>query len=59
MITSLLDTILTKLKDKQPDVIKKGADLVLVKSKLLDQLKSEKVNKLFKKVLSFGLKKIK
>ncbi|WP_281632009.1 hypothetical protein [Flavobacterium luteolum] len=58
-ITPLLDTVLTKFKNKQPDGIKKGADLALAKIKLLNQVKSEKGNKLLKKVLSFGLKKIK
>lgn len=58
-ITPLLDTILTKFKDNQPDGLKKGADLGLAKIKLLDQVKSETDNKWLKKVLSFGLKKIK
>jgi hypothetical protein len=58
-ITPLLDTVLTKFKNNQPDGLKKGADLGLAKIKLLDQVKSETDNKWLKKVLSFGLKKIK
>ncbi|WP_281310216.1 hypothetical protein [Flavobacterium flavigenum] len=59
IITPLLDTVLTKFKNNQPDGLKKGADLGLAKIKLLDQVKSETDNKWLKKVLSFGLKKIK
>lgn len=58
-ITPLLDRVLTKFKNNQPDGIKIGADLGLAKIKLLDQVKSETDNKWLKKVLSFGLKKIK
>jgi hypothetical protein len=58
-ITPLLDKVLMKFKEKQPDTFKKGADLGLAKIKLLDQVKSETDNKWLKKVLSFGLKKIK
>nr|WP_294924790.1 hypothetical protein [uncultured Flavobacterium sp.] len=58
-ITPLLDKVLTKFKNNQPDVIKTGADLGLAKIKLLDQVKSETDNKWLKRVLSFGLKKIK
>lgn len=58
-ITPLLDRVLTKFKNNQPDGIRIGADMGLAKIKLLDQVKSETDNKLLKKVLSFGLKKIK
>lgn len=58
-ITPLLDRALTKFKNNQPDGIKTGADLGLAKIKLLDQVKSETDNKWLKKVLLFGLKKIK
>jgi hypothetical protein len=58
-IIPLLDRVLTKFKNNQPDGIKIGADLGLAKIKLLDQVKSETDNKWLKKVLSFGLKKIK
>jgi hypothetical protein len=58
-ITPLLNRVLTKFKNNQPDAIKIGADLGLAKIKLLDQVKSETDNKWLKKVLSFGLKKIK
>ncbi|MBZ4041116.1 hypothetical protein [Flavobacterium hibisci] len=58
-ITPLLDIALAKFKENQPEGIKKGADLALAKIKLLDQVKSEKDNKWLKKIVSFGLKKIK
>lgn len=58
-ITPLLDKVLTKFKDNQPSSLKKGADLGLTKIKLLNQVKSETDNKWLKKVLLFGLKKIK
>jgi len=58
-ITPLLDRVLTKFKNNQPDNIKTGVDLGLAKIKLLNQVKSETDNKWLKKVLSFGLKKIK
>ncbi|TRX36228.1 hypothetical protein FNW52_09385 [Flavobacterium sp. ZT3R18] len=57
-ITPLLDRVLIKFKNNQPDGFKKGADLGLAKIKLLDQVKSETDNKWLKKVLSFGFKKI-
>ncbi|WP_278010061.1 hypothetical protein [Flavobacterium gyeonganense] len=56
-ITPLLDKVLTKFKENQPDGLKKGADLGLAKIKLLNQVKSETDNKWLKKVLLFGLKK--
>jgi hypothetical protein len=51
--------VFSLLRNIQPDAIKIGADLGLAKIKLLDQVKSETDNKWLKKVLSFGLKKIK
>lgn len=57
-IDIVLDKVLAKFKEKQPDGLKKGADLGLAKLKLLNQLKSETDNIWIKKVLSFGLKKI-
>lgn len=57
-ILPLIDNILSKLKVKQPDLIKKGADYSMVKLKLIDQAKQESENKWVRKAICFGMEKI-
>ena len=58
-INPLLEKVLKKVKTNQPQLLKKGADLSLTKIELLNQVKSETDNKWLKKVILFGLKKVK
>jgi hypothetical protein len=54
-----IDKMFSKFQEKQPDLIKKGADASLVKLKLINQIKAESENKWLKRIITFGLKKIK
>lgn len=54
----VIDKILSKFKDNQPNLIKNGADYGLVKLKLIDQVKKESDNRWIKKAICFGMEKI-
>lgn len=57
-IEPFIDKILSKLQEKQPDLIRKGADAAMIKLKLMNQVKTESDNKWMKRIITFGLQKI-
>lgn len=58
-IQPFIDKSVTKFQEKQPNVIRKGADASVVKLKLINQVRGESENKWLKRIIAFGLKKIK
>lgn len=59
LIYPLLDKVLNKFVLKQNGLIKNGADFSVQKLKLIQNIKNESENKLLKRVIVYGLKKIK
>ncbi len=58
-IYPMLDNVLAQLEKKQPDLFKKGADYTLLQMKLLQGVKEGTENKWLKRVIAFGIKKVK
>jgi hypothetical protein len=59
LIHPFLDKVLTKFKDKQPNVLRNSGDFTLNKLKIIQEIKNDKSeNKWLKKILVFGMKKI-
>lgn len=58
-IQPVIEKIFVKLKHSQPNLIKKGADLSMIQLKLIDQTKRETENKWIKRVICFGIEKVK
>jgi hypothetical protein len=58
-IYPILDKILSKVKLHQPNLIRQGADYSMLKLKLAQEVKSETENKWVKRIISFGIKKMK
>ncbi|MDR1876610.1 MAG: hypothetical protein LBQ84_03205 [Flavobacteriaceae bacterium] len=54
----LLDTVLQKFKEHQPELIKKGADNSLMKLKLIQEAKNNVKNKWIRRIIVFGVKKM-
>lgn len=57
-IEPFIEKILSKFQEKQPYLIRKGADVSMVKLKLMNQVKTESDNKWMKRIVTFGLQKI-
>lgn len=57
-ILPLLDNVINKLRDKQPDAFQKGMNYALVKVKLIQQMQQETENKWQRRICSYALKKI-
>ena len=54
----LLDKVLNKLQEKQPALFAKGSDKVLLKIKMVQEIKESTENKWFKRILLFALNKV-
>ena len=54
----LLDKVLNKLQEKQPALFAKGSDKVLLKLKMVQEIKESTENKWFKRIILFALKKV-
>jgi hypothetical protein len=58
-IYPILDKILIKIKDNKDNLLKNGENYNDVKKKIIQQLKNENENRLTKKIVEYGLKKVK
>lgn len=58
-IYPILDKILIKVKDSKDNLLQNGENYNDVKKKIIQQLKNENENRLTKKVIEYGLKKVK
>jgi hypothetical protein len=50
--------VLNKLQEKQPALFAKGSDKVLLKLKMVQEIKESTENKWFKRILLFALNKV-
>jgi len=59
LLFPIIDKILNRVKEKQPELLKTGADKAMLQLKLVQAFKDSNENKWLKKILVYGLKKIK
>lgn len=60
LINPALDKLLNKFKAKQPDTVKSVADYSMTKLKLIENIKKDETeNKWLKRIIIFGMKKVK
>ena len=59
LLFPIIDKILNRVKEKQPELLKTGADKAMLQLKLIQAFKDSNENKWLKKILIYGLKKIK
>ena len=59
LLFPIIDKILNRVKEKQPELLKTGADKAMLQLKLIQAFKDSNENKWLKKILVYGLKKIK
>ena len=59
ILNPILDKLIQKYKEKQPDILRTSGDYVLDKARLISELKDSSENKIMKTILSFTIKKIK
>ncbi|SFN03659.1 hypothetical protein SAMN05421594_0543 [Chryseobacterium oleae] len=58
LLIPAIDKILSKFRSGQPVVIRTSADYALMKIKLMNEFKNSSENKILKRILSYGLKKL-
>lgn len=58
LLFPIIDKVIDKLKLKQPELLKTGADKAMLQLKLIQAFKDSDENKWVKKILVYGLKKI-
>lgn len=58
MLFPMIDRILNKVKANQPQLFQKGADKAKLQLKILQEIRDSKENKWFKKIISYGFKKV-
>ncbi len=58
LIISIIDKLFDKFRKIQPKVLQNSADYTLVKLKMIQDIKRSNENKIIKRILMFGLKKI-
>lgn len=54
----LLDKILNKLQEKQPNLFAKGSDKMLLQFKMVQEIKDSTENRWFKRIVLFALNKV-
>jgi len=57
LLYPLVDSVLNKVKQKQPELLKKGVDTAKLKMKILHEIKESNDNKWVKRITTFGLNK--
>ena len=58
LLFPIIDRILNKTKDNQPQLFQKGTDKAKLQLKILQEIRDSKENKWFKKIISYGFKKV-
>ncbi|MCT2562059.1 hypothetical protein [Chryseobacterium herbae] len=58
LLIPAIDKILSKFRSGQPAVVRTSADYALMKIKLMNEFKNSSENKILKRILSYGLKKL-
>jgi len=58
LLFPIIDRILNKAKDNQPQLFQKGTDKAKLQLKILQEIRDSKENKWFKKIISYGFKKV-
>lgn len=58
LLIPAIDKILSKFRGGQPAVVRTSADYALMKIKLMNEFKNSSENKILKRILSYGLKKL-
>ncbi|KQB37288.1 hypothetical protein [Flavobacterium aquidurense] len=59
LLFPIIDKVLNKVKTNQPDLLKQGADKTKLQLKLIQEIRDSNDNKWLKKIIIYGLKKIK
>lgn len=58
LLSALIEKIILRVKEKQPELLKKGADATKLKLKFLQEIKDSNDNKWIKRITTYGLNKI-
>ncbi|KFE99696.1 hypothetical protein IX39_03255 [Chryseobacterium formosense] len=58
LLFPMIDRILNKVKANQPQLFQKGTDKAKLQLKILQEIRDSKENKWFKKIISYGFKKV-
>ena len=59
LLNPLIDRVLNSIQQRQPDLLKKGTDLAVLKLRMVQEIKDSKDNKWIRRITLFGLRKIK
>lgn len=59
LLFPIIDKVLNKVKSNQPDLLRQGADKTKLQLKLIQEIRDSNDNKWLKKIIIYGLKKIK
>lgn len=58
LLFPIIDKILLKVKEHQPELFKQGVDKTKLQLKILQEIRDSKQNKWLKKIITFGFKKV-
>jgi hypothetical protein len=58
LLFPIIDKVLNKVKTKQPDLLKQGADKTKLQLRLIQEIRDSNDNKWLKKIIIYGFKKI-
>jgi translation elongation factor EF-1beta len=58
LLFPIIDKILLKVKQHQPELFKQGVDKTKLQLKILQEIRDSKQNKWLKKIIAFGFKKV-
>lgn len=58
LLFPIIDKILLKVKEHQPELFKQGVDKTKLQLKILQEIRDSKQNKWLKKIIAFGFKKV-
>lgn len=58
LLFPIIDKILLKVKEYQPELFKQGVDKTKLQLKILQEIRDSKQNKWLKKIITFGFKKV-
>lgn len=58
LLFPILDKILSKVKEHQPELFRQGVDKTKLQLRILQEIRDSKQNKWLKKIITFGFKKV-